>query len=430
MWIGLLLGVMSMSAHLQSQDAEAFGLATAESENMLETCRTLTIHCLNSGNYLQPSKYTIEALLLHFAVDQNVNVDTYIGNWVLIGVVVRIALRIGLHRDPSHWPNIRPMQAELRRRIWLALYQMDYFTSTQVGLPRIIKDSQCDARLPAHLLDDDITFEHNELPPERPLTDPTPLSFIIHRHSIIKVAAEIYDATDAGPPSLETISVLTSKIETALGSIPSWLKAQSPETSIADSPVTLLNRMFLDILVQKALYTLHRQNFVRKDKTSANDSSKATCIDAALAILGHLQRITEETQPGGMMFSIRWKVVSSLTHEFLQATMMLCFALSWKKCASEIGDNDNLHRRYEILEALKLAKGFWERNSERSTEAKRAVNVISTVLGQDSNLNQNGPIRSMEGTFGYLNKRFYILTTLTKKSSTMYPTGRKVLETI
>lgn len=395
MWVGLLFGVISMSANLQSKDAEAFGAAAGESENMLETCRALTIHCLNSGNYLQPQKYTIETLLLHFAVEQNVNVDTYIGNWVLIGVIVRIALRMGLHRDPSHWPSIRPLQAELRRRIWLALYQMDYFTSTQVGLPRIIKDSQCDARPPAHLLDDDITFEHDELPPERSLEDNTALSFIIHRHSIIKVAAEIYDSTEAGPPSSSTIAALTSKLEHAISVIPQRLKPQSFESSIADDPVIIMNRMFLDILVQKAIYTLHRQNFL-KDKSNDHYESQAKCIDAALIILDYLQKITEETEPGGLMFNIRWKLVSSLTHEFLQATMMLCFALSREKEATEsTGGIELLHRRSDILEALAFAKGLWERNAERSTEAMRAVKVISTVLGQG--LNTNAHAASMEG---------------------------------
>ena len=123
---------------------------------MLETYRTLTIHCLVAGDYLRPNSYTIETLTLYFAIDQNVNLDTHIGNWILIGVVIRIAMRMGLHRDPSHWPNIRPLQVELRRRVWITLYQMDFFTSTQVGLPRIIKDSQCDARPPVHLFEHDI----------------------------------------------------------------------------------------------------------------------------------------------------------------------------------------------------------------------------------------------------------------------------------
>ncbi|KAK7419761.1 hypothetical protein QQX98_003133 [Neonectria punicea] len=384
MWIGLLFSVMSMSAFLQQQDIGSFGLSAVESQNMLETYRTLTIHCLVAGDYLRPGKHTIETLTLHFALDQNATLDTSIGNWALIGVVVRIALRMGLHRDPSHWPNIRPLQAELRRRIWITLYHMDFFTSTQVGLPRIIKDSQCDTRPPIHLFDDDLSFENNEIPPARPLTESTPLLHIIQRDTIIKVAAEIYDATEAGPPSSATIDALDAKLQAAVDAIPPHFKYRSLETSLAENPVMILHRMILDILINKAVYLLHRRSFVRGSVGEANTESNDRCITAALAILEHQRRMSEETEPGGLMFGIRWKVASSLNHEFLQAAMMLCFALTRTKDAN-VGTSSvgALHGRNNTFEALTIAKRLWEKNADRSTEAQRAVKALSAALGQD-----------------------------------------------
>ncbi|KAF4468960.1 Oleate activated transcription factor 3 [Fusarium albosuccineum] len=363
MWIGLLYSIMSISVFLQDHHIGALGMSPAE------TYRTLTIHCLIAGDYLQSSRYTIETLTLHFAVDQNVNLDTYIGNWVLIGVVIRISMRMGLHRDPSHWSNIQPLQAEFRRRIWMTLYDMDFFTSTQIGLPRIIKDSQCDTHLPTHLLDDDIGLDHGEVPQGRPLTDPSSLSYIIQRHSIIKVAAEIYDATEAGPPSPATIAALNIKLENAVDAIPAWLKYRSLEISIADNPVTILHRMVLDILIHKAVYLLHRRSFVKASTGEESIKSNEACIKAALAIMEHQRRMDEETQAGGLMFGIRWKVATSLNHEFLQATIMLCLALT---------------RKSDILEALSVAKGLWEKNADQSVEAQRAVNAITAVLNQNA----------------------------------------------
>ncbi|KAJ4197345.1 hypothetical protein NW755_000038 [Fusarium falciforme] len=79
MWIGLLFSIMGISIFLQQQDIRASGLSASESQDTLETYRTLTIHCLVAGDYLRSSKYTIETLTLHFALDQNVSVDTYVG---------------------------------------------------------------------------------------------------------------------------------------------------------------------------------------------------------------------------------------------------------------------------------------------------------------------------------------------------------------
>ncbi|WAO87809.1 Fungal-trans domain-containing protein [Fusarium falciforme] len=194
-------------------------------------------------------------------------------------------MRMGLHRDPAHWPTIRPLQAELRRRIWMTLYDMDFFTSTQVGLPRIIKDSQCDTHPPAHLLDGDISLEHDEAPDERPLTEPSSLLYIIQRHRIITLAAEIYDATEGGLPLAATISALSTKLEETVEPIPAWLKHKTLEASIADNPITILYRMFLDILIHKAVYLLHRRAFVKSSSGEENAKSSKACIDAALAIL-------------------------------------------------------------------------------------------------------------------------------------------------
>ncbi|UPK89707.1 hypothetical protein LCI18_000642 [Fusarium solani-melongenae] len=380
MWIGLLFSIMGISVFLQQQDIRASGLSASESQDTLETYRTLTIHCLVAGDYLRSSRYTIETLTLHFALDQNVTVDTHVGTWVLMGVVVRVAMRMGLHRDPAHWPTIRPLQAELRRRIWMTLYDMDFFTSTQVGLPRIIKDSQCDTHPPAHLLDGDISLENSETPAERPLTEPSSLLYIIQRHRIITLAAEIYDATEGGPPSAATISALSTKLEETVESIPAWLKHKTLEASIADNPAMILYRMFLDILIHKAVYLLHRRAFVKSSSGEEDAKSSKACIDAALAILDHQRKMSEEAQPGGLMYSIRWKVATSLNHEFLQATMMLCFALSRSDEDADPGSTNSLPRRDDILEALATARSIWEMSTGQSTEAQRAVKTISVVL--------------------------------------------------
>ncbi|KAF5634061.1 transcriptional regulatory [Fusarium tjaetaba] len=375
-WVGFLFSVMSMAVSLQKKEAGMHGLSASELQATLDTYRTLTIHCLVAGDYLRSSAHTVETLLLHFAVDQEADADANIGNWVLMGVIIRIAMRMGLHREPSHWPNIRPLQAELRRRAWIALYSIDFFTSTQIGLPRIIKDSQCDARPPSYLLDSDIGFEHDTPPPERPHSEPSMLAFHIHRHGVIKVAAEIYDTTEAGPPSPTTVATLQAKLEKATNSLPDWLRLKPLEESIADSPATILNRMMLDIIAQKAIYLLHRHSFVRESAGEESVRSSEICIKAALSILEHQRRMNEETQPGGLMYNIRWRVAAPLRSEFMQATMMLCFALSRYDAGRD------LNRRSDILQTLIIAKGIWETRSDQSLEAQRAVKAISAILEQ------------------------------------------------
>jgi hypothetical protein len=382
MWIGLLFSLSCLSVFLRRQENPLLNPFAQEVDDNLEMYRTLTIHCLISGDYLRPSKYTMETLIFHFAVDQNVTVDTNIANWMLIGVIIRVALRMGLHRDPSHWPNISPLQAELRRRIWNTLYHMDFFTSVQVGLPRIIKDTQCDVLPPKNLLDDDISLENGELPPERPLTESNPISYLILRQRVIVVAAEIYDKIEAALPTCGTIEELHLKLDQAIESIPEWLRYKSSEVSLAEKPVTILYQMIFDIIIHKAFYLLHRRNFIKEPLGEDNTKSIEQCIDSALAVLGHQRRMAEEIEPGGLLFNYRWKVAKSLNHEFLQATMMLCLALS--RFNTNAREPSTLHRRECIIQALKSAKDIWEESADQSIEARRAAAAIEKVLKQDS----------------------------------------------
>jgi len=92
-----------MSAFIQQQQevVETAIPSGLEVENVVETYRALTVHCLQAGNYLRPSSFTIETLVLNFVLEQHINVDIEISNWALLGVIIRLAFCMGLHRDPS-----------------------------------------------------------------------------------------------------------------------------------------------------------------------------------------------------------------------------------------------------------------------------------------------------------------------------------------
>ena len=221
------------------------------------------------------------------------------------------------------------------------------------------------------------------------------------------MAAEIYDVTEAGPPTVAARAELDAKLARTVGSIPPWFKYKSLETSIADNPGIAVHQISLDILIHKAIYLLHRRSFVGSS-TQENATSNKLCIDAALAILSHQQRISEEIQPGGLMFSIRWKVRSSLNHEFLQATMMLCYALS--RLDSSTGNAANLcvlGKRNDIVQSLSQAKVIWERNVPVSIEAQKAVGAIAAVLQRDLNRSTTPAFTISDGKRGHFTSNFW-----------------------
>src|SRR5690242_16750622 len=100
------------------------------------------IQCLKLGNYLKGTPHTVEALLFLLQTEYIQGEIAQQGCWHLIGNIIRIALKMGYHRDGSHFPQISAYEAEMRRRIWYILVQFDIASASQVGLPRMIQACQ------------------------------------------------------------------------------------------------------------------------------------------------------------------------------------------------------------------------------------------------------------------------------------------------
>ncbi|KAF9948551.1 hypothetical protein BGZ72_009565 [Mortierella alpina] len=89
---------------------------------------------------------TVQALCL-LCYHENAN-GNYSGGWLLLGMAIRIAQDIGLHRQDAHTYDAD--QTETRRRVWWALYIGDRFSSSGLGRPVCIRDSGFRVRLPSN----------------------------------------------------------------------------------------------------------------------------------------------------------------------------------------------------------------------------------------------------------------------------------------
>lgn len=63
---------------------------------------------------------------------------------------------LGLHKDPSHFPQLSPVEAEVRRRLWWYAFHLDVLVSVAAALPCLIQDSACDVRPISELKDEAI----------------------------------------------------------------------------------------------------------------------------------------------------------------------------------------------------------------------------------------------------------------------------------
>ncbi|KAK1624117.1 C6 zinc finger protein [Colletotrichum phormii] len=96
---------------------------------------------------------TLQALVLHImSIQGRCNVH---GAWILNGICVRIAQKMGLHRD-GELLGLSPFETEMRRRIWWQIFMLDSKFSMISGLSQSLLPRPSDCKLPKNLNDADL----------------------------------------------------------------------------------------------------------------------------------------------------------------------------------------------------------------------------------------------------------------------------------
>ncbi|KAL1896593.1 hypothetical protein Sste5346_004627 [Sporothrix stenoceras] len=90
--------------------------------------------------------------------------------WTELGMISRLAMAMGLHRDPSEFtPDITPFQAECRRKLWFTILDMDLHVSLASSLPSALRPGEFTCRPPRNLDDADLFPEMPSLPQGKPM---------------------------------------------------------------------------------------------------------------------------------------------------------------------------------------------------------------------------------------------------------------------
>ena len=145
-------------------------------------------------------------------------------------------MRMGYHRDPSHFSNISPFHGEMRRRVWAPVMLGDVLISSQMGMLHMVSRDQWDTKEPRNLDDVDLDEEMEELPPSRPESDFTTALGAIIRRRITMVLGEIADLTASVKPSdCSVVMRLDRMLHEAERHIPP-LRVRDVSDSLADSP--------------------------------------------------------------------------------------------------------------------------------------------------------------------------------------------------
>ncbi|KAL7930832.1 fungal-specific transcription factor domain-containing protein [Trichoderma chlorosporum] len=410
MWLGLLYSVLTLamlSYHKVGDEPPEWRGRTLE---LASEYRLRTVQCLIKADYTKPVEYTVEAMLLYVFGEYSSRWDADLGLWLIVSVITRIAFRMGYHRDAKWFPNLTPFQAEMRRRSWALVRMSDVVFSHQVSLPNMIYENDCDTQLPNNLFDDEFHPDTKELPPSRPSSEPTPISYMIAKVRLCSELGNILQATNMVGKTVpyDEIIRFDAKLRQIMQELPPHLRLGALEAS--QDPVTLIiARYNIDILFQKIVCLLHRKYHSKAQHNPRYAFSRRSAIEASLQALEHLAKLHRESQGNGRLRSVSWYIKSIATKEFTLPAMLLVLDLHYDNMArqsSTTTDDSFIYsdgQRNKMINALETAKGIWADLAHTSMEAFKASKVIEIMMekirmpcgdAMDSNSGQVPPSRT------------------------------------
>jgi Fungal specific transcription factor domain len=136
-------------------------------DNLIARYRFGVQQALARAKFLQTSSVCVLQTLIIFLITLRAN-QVDIGLLGVLGsVALRIAQRLGLHRDGSHYTNLSPFKQEIRRRLWWHTIMLDSRMGEDLSFDPRIYDMMADTKLPRNLNDSDLTLDMTELPESR-----------------------------------------------------------------------------------------------------------------------------------------------------------------------------------------------------------------------------------------------------------------------
>lgn len=400
-WIGMLFAMLRLAMLSYAREGDEPPEFRGKCKDMANNFRTQMAHCLITADYTRPHNFLIETLILHMNGEYVSKVDAEASVWVLAGMIARLAMRMGYHRDSKLFPNITPFQGEMRRRVWTFVRYSDILFSFQIALPCMIRMGDTDTDIPRNIHDDEFDEDTPEIPLARPLSEVTSVSYMIAKAKLVLGFGRVLEETNGVVKhGYDEVLKIDRGLRDVFESIPEHLQLR-PMSEQTMAPISLIMaRYSLATTYHKSQCVLHRR-FIRQAKTNSKYAfSRRTCLDSSMQLLSYQAIQHEQTQETGRLRSMKAWSNSLTTHDYLLAATIICHDLytnndpaiydsfdtpSTSSTGLSGGTPDSFvpglaYTRNDFMQALETSCGIWTTMIDVSMEAFKASELLRVML--------------------------------------------------
>ncbi len=322
--------------------------------------------------------------------------------WISAGSLLRTAMTMGLHRDPSNCPGTSIFQSELRRRLWFTVLEIAIQSGLDSGMPPLISDQDFDCQSPSNVDDLQIgeTIKTPPVPKPMDAFTQTSVQIALARSLLVRLEVVKYINHFRSETSYDETLRLGAELTTACRSNALFLRSfifSSPPSTDQEQPTEFQTKM-LDLLTRRFLLALHRPYAVKENTNHIYYFSRKVCLETSLLLLSyyspssHLSDAVPQeddyarlTILGGGMFK----------GVFLHANTTICLELinQFQEDSSPF-HTVSMHSlsRKEMRKALEDSLDLAARRIEAGETNVKGHMSVSCALGQVDALETGAPI--------------------------------------
>lgn len=350
---------------------------------MINVYKRSCAECLVLSNYTQPGPHIIEAMIVY--MESEFVSGNQVKCYLLSAVILRLALRVGLHRDATKVAgNISPFNGEMQRRLWRFLTQIDLLASFHLGLPGMVQAIESDTEYPRNLRDEDFDENSAFLPAGRPESEITSVSYLLCKGKVMGVFGQIVSqANRLCLPAYDEISKLDHALNEVFAQVPVVYRVVPLELALTDSAELIIQRFSIAVLYYKSRCVLHRKYMLDGSDGRNCLFSKQASLDASMQLLRYQSIIHDAVHSDGVLCREQWFISSLSIHDFLLGATIVY--LSIIQAIDEILDNNVAHfmdTHLELIASLERSLYIWNETGATVNDAKKAADILRMMVAK------------------------------------------------
>ncbi|CAJ2511219.1 Uu.00g068440.m01.CDS01 [Anthostomella pinea] len=264
---------------------------------------------------------TLQAEILQMMAQRMIRTQNQ-DSWTQLGLIVRMAMTMGLHRDPGEFAHkILPFWAEQRRKVWYTILEFDVHMSMQCNLPSCIREGDFTCLPPRNLNDEDLHPTVVELPPPKPIEQDTDSRIQVFAASTLASRFKVLDLINRidSLDDYQQVVDLGSELERVLDDI-KYVVPREHTNDMKEIRRQWMTRVVLDMNCRRPLLALYRPFAL--SCPDAPQQIMTGYLRSAIMLLSYL----DDLDPGAPGYEQFWHMHHLvLKQDILQATFGICY---------------------------------------------------------------------------------------------------------